>query len=50
VNYPSGWSDELKQVIETQYVEPTDARVESTLDKVGQTILPTLGIKMGWLF
>lgn len=50
VNYPSGWSDELKQVIQTQYVEPTDARVESTLEKVGQTILPTIGIKMGWLF
>jgi hypothetical protein len=50
VNYPSGWSDELKQVIQTQYVEPTDARVHSTLEKVGQTILPTVGIKMGWLF
>jgi hypothetical protein len=37
------------QVVD-QYVTPTDERVESTLERVGQTILPTIGIKMGWLF
>jgi hypothetical protein len=34
----------------TKFIEPTDERVESTLERVGQTILPTIGIKMGWLF
>ncbi|HVR19825.1 MAG TPA: hypothetical protein VMS65_09015, partial [Polyangiaceae bacterium] len=37
------------QVVD-QYVTPTDERVASTLEKLGQTMLPTIGIKMGWLF
>ena len=33
-----------------RFITPTDERVESTLERVGQTILPTIGIKVGWLF
>jgi hypothetical protein len=50
VNYPDNWSPEIQAVVDREYIEPTDAKVESTLEKVGQTILPTVGIKIGWLF
>jgi hypothetical protein len=37
------------QVVE-QYVKPNDKKVQDTLDTVGRTILPTLNLKIGWLF
>jgi hypothetical protein len=33
-----------------QYVTPNDQKVHDTLDKVGRTILPTLNVRLGWLF
>ena len=30
-------------------IAPNDAKVRSTLDKIGRTPIPTLGIKIGWL-
>ena len=50
VNYPDSWPQEVQTLVNEEYIEPTDAKVESTLEKVGQTILPTIGIKIGWLF
>jgi hypothetical protein len=32
-----------------QYVTPNDQKVQSTLDKVGRTILPTATLRIGWL-
>ena len=50
VNYPDSWPQEIQALADEQFIEPTDAKVEETLEKVGQTILPTIGIKIGWLF
>ena len=41
---------EVRQAVNDSFVEPADARVRDTLERVGQTVLPTIGIKMGWLF
>ncbi len=50
VDYPDNWPQQLQDLADEQYIAPTDQKVESTLEKVGQTILPTIGIKIGWLF
>jgi hypothetical protein len=54
IRFESHVNTSLPQAVEDQIVEkfiaPTDARVESTLERLAQTILPTFGIKMGWLF
>jgi hypothetical protein len=49
LDLPPEWEPFEDQVIQ-QYIAPTDARVKDTLERVGQTILPTIGIKIGWLF
>jgi hypothetical protein len=41
---------DLPDEVVSQFTRQTDERVASTLERVGQTIIPTVGIKMGWLF
>jgi hypothetical protein len=50
VNYPDEFGPETRALVQDQLIEPTDEMVQDTLEKVGQTILPTFGIKIGWLF
>jgi hypothetical protein len=50
IEFKSEVDPRIPQAVVDRYVTPTDERVESTLERVGQTILPTIGIKMGWLF
>jgi hypothetical protein len=50
VNYPDEFGPETRALVQDQLIEPTDEMVQDTLEKVGQTILPTIGIKIGWLF
>lgn len=35
--------------LKATFIDPNDAKVRSSLDKVGRTIIPTFGIKIGWL-
>jgi hypothetical protein len=35
--------------IREKYITPNDAKVRSSLDKIGRTPIPTFGIKIGWL-
>ena len=38
----------LQSVVQTQYINPNDEKVRTTLDKIGRTPLPTFGLKIGW--
>jgi hypothetical protein len=33
-----------------RYVDPNDEAVRESLDRMGRTVLPTVGIRIGWLF
>lgn len=37
-----------QSVVQTQYINPNDEKVRSTLDKIGRTPLPTFNLKIGW--
>jgi hypothetical protein len=50
IEFESRVDDRLPDAVVERFVTPTDERVEDTLERVGQTILPTIGIKLGWLF
>jgi hypothetical protein len=50
IEFESRVDDSIPDAVVDRFVTPTDERVEDTLERVGQTILPTIGIKMGWLF
>lgn len=39
---------QIQSVIQTQYIDPNEAKVRSTLNKVGRTPLPTVGFRLGW--
>jgi hypothetical protein len=45
---PSAIPAAFKSQIQQQYIAPNDAKVRSTLDKIGRTPIPTFGIKIGW--
>ena len=38
----------IASVVQTQYINPNDQKVRSTLDKIGRTPLPTFNLKIGW--
>ena len=38
----------FENTVRTQYINPNDAKVRDTLDKVGRTPLPTFDLKIGW--
>jgi len=46
---PSTIPPAFKAQIQKQYIDPNDAKVRSSLDKIGRTPIPTFGIKIGWL-
>lgn len=50
IEFKSHVDDDIPDEVVNRFVTPTDERVQETLERVGQTILPTIGIKMGWLF
>ncbi|HEX6275852.1 MAG TPA: hypothetical protein VFZ53_22575 [Polyangiaceae bacterium] len=50
IEFESQVDDSVPDAVVDRFVTPTDERVEETLERVGQTILPTIGIKVGWLF
>ena len=50
IEFESRVDSQIPQEVVDQFTGPTDERVESTLENVGQTILPTIGLKIGWLF
>ena len=50
ISFESRVDSQIPREVVDQFTGPTDDRVESTLERVGQTIIPTVGIKMGWLF
>ena len=50
IEFKSHVDPRVPQQVVDQYVTPNDERVARTLEKLGQTMLPTIGIKMGWLF
>ena len=50
IEFESQVDDSVPDAVVDRFVTPTDQRVEETLERVGQTILPTIGIKIGWLF
>lgn len=50
IRFESHVSNQVPDAIVERFVTPTDERVRSTLERVGQTILPTVGFKLGWLF
>lgn len=43
---PAGVPNEVK----TTYVDPNDAKVESTIRKAARTPIPTFAVRLGWLF
>lgn len=38
----------IQSVVQTQYIDPNDQKVRSSLDKIGRTPLPTFNLKIGW--
>ena len=50
IDFESHVDSDIPDAVVERFTKPTDERVESTLERVGQTILPTIGIKIGWLF
>ncbi len=49
VKFKTEIPDMVPQPVIDQYVEPNDEKVRSTLDKIGQTPLPTFNFRLGWL-
>ena len=47
LNVPSG---QVGNAIQLAYVDPNDKKVKDTLETLGRTPLPTINLKMGWLF
>jgi hypothetical protein len=43
---PAGVPSEVKRT----YVDPNDAKVESTIRKAARTPVPTFGVRIGWMF
>ena len=40
---------QFKSTLQTKYIDPNDAKVRSSLDKIGRAPIPTFGVKIGWL-
>jgi hypothetical protein len=49
VKFKTEVPDATPQPVIDQYVEPNDEKVRSTLDKLGQTPVPTFNFRLGWL-
>jgi hypothetical protein len=46
---PSSIPAQFSSQIKKQYIDPNDAKVRSSLDKIGRTPVPTFNIKIGFL-
>jgi hypothetical protein len=44
-NIPAAIAD----VYQEQYLDPTDQSVQSTLEKIGRTTIPTVNLRIGWI-
>jgi hypothetical protein len=49
IEFDNGVPAGLPPAFVEQYVAPNDAKVRSTLERVGRTVLPTFHLRMGWL-
>jgi hypothetical protein len=47
---PPDTPQQVQEQVRTQLVDPNDAKVRSTLKTIGQTPLPTVNLRIGWLF
>jgi hypothetical protein len=47
---PTGTPTLIRDEIQSKYVAPNDKKVNDTLQTIGRTPLPTINIKLGWLF
>jgi hypothetical protein len=47
---PSGTPQVIVDQVQAQYIDPIDQDVEDTLHTVGKTPLPTVNLRIGWLF
>lgn len=47
---PDSTPQQVKDAIQTQYVTPNDKKVYDTLHTIGQAPLPTINLRVGWLF
>jgi hypothetical protein len=50
LSLPPGTPDVVASSIQSKYVAPNDKKVKDTLETIGRTPLPTLNLKVGWLF
>jgi hypothetical protein len=50
LSLPAGTPQQVKDAIQTQYIDPNDKKVYDTLHAIGRTILPTINLRVGWLF
>ncbi len=49
IDFESGVSGGFPPAFVEQYLAPTDASVQSSLEKLGRTTLPTVNLRLGWL-
>jgi hypothetical protein len=49
VHFEQGVNADVPQEVVKQYLDPTARAVQDTLERVGQTTLPTIGVCVGWL-
>lgn len=47
---PPDTPQQVQEQVRTGLVDPNDARVRSTLKTIGQTPIPTVNLRIGWLF
>lgn len=47
---PAGVPQAVKDQFVAQFVTPNDQKVHDTLKTIGRTVIPTLNIRIGWLF
>jgi hypothetical protein len=47
---PAGTPQAVVDQVQHDYVEPNDKKVEDTLHTIGRTPLPTINVRIGWLF
>ena len=49
IDFESDADSDLPDAVIDQFIDPTDEKVESTLERVGRTIVPAFHVRIGWL-
>jgi hypothetical protein len=49
VHYEQGTNADVPQEVVKQYLDPTARTVRDSLERIGQSVLPTLSLSIGWL-